>query len=39
MVFVGAAVLGQIMVQRTNDFWVSRQEWYEMGPRALSKLH
>ncbi|TIB33418.1 hypothetical protein E3P86_02982 [Wallemia ichthyophaga] len=39
MVFVGAAVLGQIMAQRTNDFWVSRQEWMEEGPRALQKLH
>lgn len=39
MVFVGAAVLGQIMAQRTNDFWVSRQEWLEEGPRVLQKLH
>ena len=39
MVFVSAAVLTQIKAQRTNDFWVSRHEWYEMGPRALSKLH
>ena len=37
MVFLGGAVLADIMKNR-NDFWVSRDEWYEQGVRALDKL-
>jgi actin-related protein 2 len=37
MVFLGGAVLGEIMKSR-ESFWVSKQEWQEMGPKALDKL-
>jgi actin-related protein 2 len=37
MVFLGGAVLGEIMKQR-ESFWVSKQDWMELGPRALDKL-
>ena len=37
-VFKGAASLAQVMQNRA-EFWVSRNEWYELGPqRALEKL-
>ena len=37
MVFLGGAVLADIMKGR-EEFWVSRDEWYEQGVRALDKL-
>ncbi|CAA7265160.1 unnamed protein product [Cyclocybe aegerita] len=37
MVFLGGAVLADIMKGR-EDFWVSREEWFEQGVRALDKL-
>ncbi|KAH6581616.1 hypothetical protein BASA61_008961 [Batrachochytrium salamandrivorans] len=37
MVFLGGAVLGDIMKDRPN-FWISKQEWDEQGLRALDKL-
>ena len=37
MVFLGGAVLADIMKNR-EDFWVSRDEWFEQGVRALDKL-
>ncbi|KAL2917245.1 Actin-related protein 2 [Polyrhizophydium stewartii] len=37
MVFLGGAVLGDIMKDRPN-FWISKQEWQEQGVRALDKL-
>ena len=37
MVFLGGAVLADIMKGR-EEFWVSRDEWYEQGIRALDKL-
>lgn len=37
MVFQGGAVLADLM--RANEaFWVSKREWEERGPSALSKL-
>ncbi|KAI9278629.1 actin family [Phascolomyces articulosus] len=37
MVFLGGAVLADIM--KNNDaMWVTKQEWDEMGPRALEKM-
>jgi len=36
-VFLGGAVLAKIMKDHEN-FWVTRQEWEEMGPRALDKI-
>jgi actin-related protein 2 len=49
MVFLGGAVLANVMKDHANMYflppdiwsnrrWVTRQEWEEMGPRALSKL-
>ena len=37
MVFLGGAVLADIMKNR-EDFWVSRDDWFEQGARALDKL-
>jgi actin-related protein 2 len=37
MVFLGGAVLADIMKNR-EEFWISREEWYEQGERALDKL-
>jgi len=37
MVFLGGAVLADIMKSR-EDFWVSRDEWFEQGIRSLDKL-
>jgi actin-related protein 2 len=37
MVFLGGAVLADIMKSR-NEFWVTREEWYESGARSLDKL-
>ncbi|KAJ3513778.1 hypothetical protein NMY22_g14940 [Coprinellus aureogranulatus] len=37
MVFLGGAVLADIMKNR-QDFWISREEWYEQGARSLDKL-
>ncbi|WFD29582.1 Arp2/3 complex subunit, actin nucleation center [Malassezia sp. CBS 17886] len=37
MVFLGGAVLADIMKGR-DSFWISRDEWYEQGPRALDRL-
>jgi actin-related protein 2 len=37
MVFLGGAVLADIMKAR-EEFWVSREEWYEQGTRSLDKL-
>ncbi|KAJ3301889.1 Actin- protein 2 [Kappamyces sp. JEL0829] len=37
MVFLGGAVLGEIMKSH-DSFWISKQEWQEMGVRSLDKL-
>ncbi|KAI3619834.1 actin binding protein [Moniliophthora roreri] len=37
MVFLGGAVLADIMKHR-EEFWVTREEWYEKGVQALDKL-
>jgi len=37
MVFLGGAVLADIMKNR-NEFWISREEWFEQGVRSLDKL-
>lgn len=37
MVFMGGAVLADIMKDKEN-FWVSKAEWDEKGPKALEKL-
>ena len=37
MVFLGGAVLADIMKGR-NEFWISREEWFEEGISALDKL-
>jgi actin-related protein 2 len=37
MVFLGGAVLADIMKSR-NEFWISREEWFEQGIAALDKL-
>merc|ERR1712060_155039 len=37
MVFLGGAVLADIMKDKPN-FWLSRGEWAEDGPRALRKF-
>ena len=37
MVFLGGATLADIMRNR-EDFWISREEWFEQGARALDKL-
>lgn len=37
MVFLGGAVLADIMKGR-EEFWVTREEWFEQGVRALDKL-
>lgn len=37
MVFLGGAVLADIMKNRP-EFWISREEWFEQGERALDKL-
>jgi len=37
MVFLGGAVLADIMKGR-EEFWVTREEWYEQGVRSLEKL-
>lgn len=37
MVFLGGAVLADIMKSR-QDFWISREEWYEQGIKSLDKL-
>jgi len=48
MVFLGGAVLANVMKDHANMYetpvdcadcrWVTKQEWEEMGPRALDKL-
>jgi len=37
MVFLGGAVLADIMKSR-QDFWITREEWFEKGVQALDKL-
>ena len=37
MVFLGGATLADIMKNR-DDFWISREEWFEQGVRSLDKL-
>lgn len=37
MVFLGGAVLGEIMKNK-DAFWISKQEWDEMGIKSLDKL-
>ncbi|KAG5642893.1 Actin- protein 2-A [Asterophora parasitica] len=36
MVFLDGAVLADIMKNR--EFWITREEWFEQGERALAKL-
>jgi len=38
MVYLGGAVLADIMAQQGNAFWVTKDEWDEQGARALDKL-
>ncbi|KZV96780.1 Actin/actin-like protein [Exidia glandulosa HHB12029] len=38
MVFLGGAVLADIMKGR-EEFWITREEWFEQGVRALDKLN
>ena len=37
MVFLGGAVLADIMKGR-EEFWITREEWFEQGIRSLDKL-
>jgi len=37
MVFLGGAVLADIMKGR-QEFWITREEWFEQGARAVDKL-
>jgi actin-related protein 2 len=37
MVFLGGAVLADIMKGR-EEFWISREEWFEQGAKSLDKL-
>ncbi|KAI6112921.1 actin actin-like protein [Pisolithus sp. B1] len=37
MVFLGGAVLADIMKNR-EEFWITREEWFEQGVRSLDKL-
>lgn len=37
MVFLGGAVLGEIMKNRA-EFWISKKEWEEQGVKAIDKL-
>jgi len=37
MVFLGAAILADIMKDDTESFWVTKQEWQEDPHRALKK--
>lgn len=37
MVFLGGAVLADIMKGR-EEFWISREEWFEQGVKSLDKL-
>ncbi|CAG8569893.1 10638_t:CDS:2, partial [Paraglomus brasilianum] len=37
MVFLGGAVLANIMKDR-ESWWITKQEWEEMGPQCLDKL-
>merc|ERR1712098_617397 len=34
MVFLGGSVLADIMKDK-DDFWISKEQWAEMGPRCL----
>lgn len=36
-VYLGGAVLADIMKNK-DSWWVTKQEWEEMGPRALDKM-
>jgi actin-related protein 2 len=36
MVFLGAAVLADIMKDKP-EFWVTKKEWEEEGPRVLAR--
>jgi actin-related protein 2 len=36
-VYLGGAVLADIMKDK-DSWWVTKQEWEEMGPRALDKM-
>lgn len=38
MVFLGGAVLADIMKNR-EEFWISREEWFEQSVAALDKLN
>ena len=35
MVFLGGAVLADIMKDKDHEFWVTKQMWEEQGPRIL----
>lgn len=37
MVFIGGAVLANIMADK-DHMWLTKQEWQEMGPAAMSKF-
>lgn len=37
MVFIGGAVLESIMADK-DHMWLSKQEWQEAGPAAMSKF-
>jgi len=38
MVFLGGAVLAEIMKDKAEDFWMTRKEWQEKGVKVLDKL-
>ncbi len=38
MVFLGGAVLADIMKDRDDGFWMSREEYQEKGLKVLEKL-
>ena len=37
MVFIGGAVLASIMADK-DHMWLSKQEWQESGPSAMTKF-
>ncbi len=38
MVYLGGAVLANLMRDRDEDFWISKKEYDEQGMRCMAKL-
>lgn len=38
MVFLGGAVLGEIMKNRTEGFWMTRKDYEERGVKVLELM-